>query len=487
MSKLFGIKSYIAPLLICFLFFFGYVVLSFVRHDNYQSFGYDLGINDQVVWRYAHFQNPITTIDPYPNQTKFAEHVEIVYALISPAYWIWDSRKMLLLLEPLFFCSSGLAVYLLAKKKRINFWVRLAFIIGYLGFYGVQNAIWSDVHSASFAASFVMWFVYFLEEKKKWFSILFFFLAITAKENIGLLTFLIAGVYWVKNKKAKLPYFFMSVSVIYVAFIFYIFFPYIMHVKYLYQNNGGIFSNLFHLQSFVDTTEKRQVIFYSLLSFGFLPLLSPLYLIPIIGDLFTYFVIASQLPGAQGFFGQYRITLSPLLIWASIISVGRYKWLNKWYIAVYLLLFTAFAQYSLHLPFSYLTKQSFWYQPPTVSDINYIRTNYIKPSDSLVAQNNIVSHLSHRDKIYSLYPEKRNFNKNSPCGQTSCDWFRWYDSPEYLFVDTSSDWDIRHLLTDRVNFISGLKNLEKAKVITKYKEVGYAILYKVNENPDNYK
>jgi len=484
------IKSHLhilTPIVICLLFLLAYTVLSFVRHDNYQSFGYDLGINDQVVWRYAHFQNPVTTIDPYPNKTKFAEHVELIYPLLAPSYWIWDSRKMLLFLEPLFFCASGIAVYLLARKKKLNQFVSLALLVSYLGFYGVQNALWDDVHSASFAAAFLMWFIYFLETKKQKLSILFFFLAITAKENIGLLTFLISGAYWIRQRATRLPIFFMAVSIAYVAFIFYVFFPHIMHMKYLYQNSGGIFSNITHLSSFIDTDEKRQVILYSLLSFGFLPLLSPWFLIPAIGDLFIYFVVASQLPGAQGFYGQYRITLTPLLMWATIISIGKFKRLNKWYIAVYLIACTMFVQYALHLPLSYLTKQSFWQQPAAVKDINTLRSKYIKPTNSIVAQNNIVSHLSHRDKIYTLYPEKKSFATHSPCGQTTCDWFRWYDHPEYLFVDTSTDWDARHLLIDRPLFIAGLKNLEKAKVVTKYKEIGNAVLYKVNKNPDEYK
>ena len=54
------------PYIICFLFFVAYATLSIVRHNHYQSFGYDLGINDQLVWKYSTLQWPITTIDPFP-------------------------------------------------------------------------------------------------------------------------------------------------------------------------------------------------------------------------------------------------------------------------------------------------------------------------------------------------------------------------------------------------------------------------------------
>lgn len=188
------------PYIICIVFFIAYAALSLVRHNNYQSFGFDLGINDQAVWRYSKFQAPLTTIDPFPNKTKLYAHVELIYAIIAPFYWILNSEKMLLILEPAFVCAGAVAVYLLAKKKKLKELPSLGILVGYLGFYGVQNAIYFDVHSASFAAAFLAWFLYFLNSKKVWQTVLFFFLAITAKENISFITLAIALVYFLKRR-----------------------------------------------------------------------------------------------------------------------------------------------------------------------------------------------------------------------------------------------------------------------------------------------
>jgi len=122
-----------------------------------------------------------------------------------------------------------------------------------------------------------MWFIYFLETKKKETISLFFFLAITSKEKHRLATFLISFYIFVKER-SKLSIFFMVMSITYVSFIFFLFFPHIIGVEYLYANKEGLFSNINPL-SFFDTAEKRQVILYSLLTFGFLPLLAPLYLL----------------------------------------------------------------------------------------------------------------------------------------------------------------------------------------------------------------
>lgn len=475
----------IIPYAICLLFFAAFTILSFVRHDNYQSFGYDLGINDQVVWRYAHFQLPIATISPFPDKIKLVQHVELVYALISPFYWIWESRKMLLLLEPAFVCTGAFAMYLLARKRNLSRLVSNVLIVSFLGFYGVQNAIWVDVHSISFGAAFIAWFVYFLDKDRTKLSILFFFLAITAKENIALITLLISCVYF-PRRRSKLLLFFIFGSIAYLLFIFKVYFPDIIHMDYLYQNRAGLLSNLNPL-SLIDTQEKRQAILYSFLSFGFLPLLTPVALIVVLGHFTTYFMLASDLSGAQGIYGQYGIMLAPIMTWTTILTIQRLpRFFNKYLITIILLGSTLFAQYSLHLPLSYLTKQWFWKQPDAAKTITNIRDTVLPADASVVAQNNIVPHISHRDKIYSLYPEKRMFLKNSPCGQPSCNWFRWYDHPEFLFVDTASDWDARHLLTDRPLFIDGLSNLEKAHIVTVYKRLGTTALYKVNKNPDDY-
>ena len=465
---------------VCLVFFVAYSLLSVVRHNNYQSFGYDLGINDQVIWRYSTFQPPLTTSDPFPYHTKLVAHVELIYVLISPTYWIWSDARMLLLVEVAFLCASGIAVFLLARRKKIHGLISLALLISYLGFYGIQNAVWFDVHSASFAAAFLMWFIYFLDSKKIRLAAVFLILAVTAKENIGLLTFLISFAYFM-HRRDRFLLLFMAISTLYLLFIYLVYFPHIVDQRYLYQNSGGLLSNLNPL-SYIDSPDKRQAILYSFASFGFVPLLAPLYLLPVAGDLGTYFVLASELEASHGLFMHYRVTLAPLLVLATIAAVSRFRKLNTPLIALYFLFCTAFVQYTLHLPLSYLTKSWFWTEPSGVKHINAIKREL--PSDaSVVAQNNILPHLSHRDKIYTLYPEKKKFSTNSPCAASECDWFRWDGSPRFLIIDTSPEWDARHYLTDREKFTGGLENLEKTGTIKPIKTVGTAVVYEVLQNP----
>ncbi len=475
-------KVTLLALFICTIFFVAYSALSAVRHLNYQSFGFDLGINDQVVWKYSQFQLPITTVDHVPFIPKYYVHIELIYLLISPFYWIWEKARMLLILQAGFVCFSGMAIFFLAKHYKLHILLQFALLFTYLMFYGVQNALWFDAHSSPFGAAFVACFIYFLISNRTKWTVFFFLLAITAKENIPQVTFLITFVYFLVTRN-KLAAYLCIASLLYLVIIFSVYFPYIAG-GYRFQSSGGLFSNLDPSLMF-NTTEKQQVYFYTFLTYGFLPFLNPLYLIPVFGNLASYFILGSNVSTAQGLFLQYRIGLAPLMSWALIETIAKFKWLNNKYVALYLILCTLGVQYILHLPLSYLTKETFWTQPKSVINITQLIQN-IPPTSSVVSQNNITPHLTHRDIIFTLYPIKKDFHSHSPCGQITCDWFRWESTPTYLMIDTSEDWDIRHLLADRKDYIQGLKNLEKAGVIEKYKQIGNAVLYKVKVNPDLY-
>ena len=477
---LFFIKI-VLPYSICLIFFIAYSTLSIVRHNSYQSFGYDLGINDHITWEYSQFHAPTTTIDHVPFTSKLDVHVEIIYILLAPFYWIWSDARILLLLQAFIVCFSSIAIYLLAKTYKLPEWSSLALLLVYLLFYGVQNALWFDVHSAPFGAAFLGWFIYFLVKKDKTWSIVFFLLAITAKENIAGITFLVSLIYFIATRQKSALYF-AGASLLYLAFVFGVYFPQFVDGGYRFANEEGLFSRL-DPSLMYDTADKQKVYFYSFLSFGFLPFLSPLYLIPVLGNLASYFILGSNVSTAQGLFLQYRIGLTPLLAWGTIVSMSRYKILQTKYVGLYLVLCAFLVQYMLHLPLSYLAKSWFWESPSEVADINKVIT-FIPKNAAVVSQNNITPHVSQRYYIFTLYPEKKSFQANSPCDDMSCDWFRWSGNPEYLIANPSSIWDTRHLLTDPDSFQKGLVNMEQAGVIKKYKQVNSAVLYEVLKNPN---
>lgn len=464
--------------IISFIFFLAYSTLSVFRHLHYGSFGYDLGIADQIVWNYSRLKPAISTIDHVTFINELFVHLEFVYMFLAPFYWIYESALMLIVLQVLFVTSSGIPIFLLARKHKLNIFLSYLLLISYLMFYGIQNALWFDVHSAAFGASFLAWFIYFLDQKHFRLSITFFILTLLCKENFALILGLVSFVYFVLRRDRKILIF-MALAVIYLLAVFFIYFPNFVPDGYRFQSKEGLLTGI-SLTDFANTKEKQEVIFYTFVWTGFLSILNPLFLLPILGNLASYFIFAREVSTTQGLYLQYRIELAPLLFLATIYGISRFKKLNKAWVGMYLLICALAMQYFLHLPLSYLAKKWFWQELPSVKNVNSIIKS-IPDNYSIITQNNIVPHLSQREKILVLWGEKKDFKKNSPCGDVNCNWFSGLKEADYLLADTSGDWDVRHLLVDRANFIDGLKNLENSKVVRLIAEQGSSKLYKIDK------
>lgn len=475
-------KAYGLLIFIMLFFFFAFTTLLFIKHDHYLT-GYDIAVVDQAIWKYSQFKPPISTNHAYAFTSILDDHVELVWLLIAPFYWIFSDIKTLIVLQNLVIISSAIPLYLLMKKSKLNTFLSLALITSFFLFYGTQNAIWADVHSLVFGIGFLTWYIYFLEKdyKKIYLRIIFLLLTIICKEDLALLTGVVSGVYFIFTRKRTLLIDIL-ISVAYTGIIFGIYFPHFVKGGYRFQNPHGLLSDI-DIRNFYNTDEKRQVIFYGIASYGFLPLFQPLFLLPAIADLGKYFVLGNaSVTSAQGLFMHYRVSLALLLILPTIKTLARFKFLNKWYIGVYVLLCSLSMQYYLHLPLSYLVKSWFWTKPQSATTLNEITRN-ISSNSSVVSQVNVLPHISHRDNTFILWPDTKNFETNSPCEKPSCPWFRWVGNPTYLIVDTSTDWDERYWLTTRENFINGLENLEKVNIIKKQKQSGTTTLYIVEKNP----
>lgn len=461
---------------ICGLFFIAYTTLSLVRHQHFGSFGFDLGISDQIVWKYSQFKAPITTLLAYAYTSAITDHFDLIYIVLAPFYWVYSSPITLLVLQSALICLSGLPIYWLAKKKNLHTLLCYAVLFGYLAFYGIQHALWFDVHTNVFGAAFLPWFLYAVDQKKYRLAILPFTLAILSKEDIGILTGFISVVFVItrRNRAALL---FAAVSFLYVAAVLFVYFPYATPDGYRYAGEDGLLGQL-SVTSLWNSPDKRAVYWYTFGAFGFLPLLAPVYILPLLGDLAKFFVFAENLPATHGLYMHYRVTLAVLSVWPTIIVLSRIRILNNRLIALYIVTCTAIVQYTLHLPLSYLTKQWFWTAPASSQSI---RTMFASiPSDAPIAvQNNLLPHLSRRDEIFTLWYTKREFKDANVCGQPVCDWLRWSGNPAYVLVDTSSEWDIRHYLADRQAFVSALQNLETTGVLELYKQEKTTVLYKV--------
>jgi uncharacterized membrane protein len=146
-------------LLLCAAFFVLYAAMTVIRHERYESHGYDLGIFDQAIWHYSRFEAPGSTIRGFPD--LLGDHFHPILVLAAPFLWIWDDVRVLLLLQVGLFVAASVPIYLLARE-RFGQIAGLLWAAAFLVFWGVQSAIDFDFHEVAFAIpliSFGLWLI----------------------------------------------------------------------------------------------------------------------------------------------------------------------------------------------------------------------------------------------------------------------------------------------------------------------------------------
>ncbi|GAA1399046.1 DUF2079 domain-containing protein [Luteococcus peritonei] len=127
-----------------------YAFYSLTRYPQFLSAGYDLGIFDQAVRRYSHFESPLVPLkgDHY---NLLGDHFHPILAVLAPLYWIWDDPRTLVIAQAALVASSiPVVASFLARhlgRGRI-FW---ALLVGYALSWPLQRLVDFDFHEICFA------------------------------------------------------------------------------------------------------------------------------------------------------------------------------------------------------------------------------------------------------------------------------------------------------------------------------------------------
>jgi len=159
--------------------------LSFVNHYNFRTYGWDLGINQNAIFDYAHLRwNDCMIMQP-SFKNVLADHFSLYPLIISPLYWIFGSYTMLIF-QWAAILFGGLGVFrfvdFISKNKNL---ATLA-VVHFFCIWGIYSALSFDYHDNVVGAMFVPWFLYYYKKKDLGKAVLFFILLLISKENIAL-------------------------------------------------------------------------------------------------------------------------------------------------------------------------------------------------------------------------------------------------------------------------------------------------------------
>lgn len=199
-------KNYIYKILLSisilsFIIIFSH--LSIKRYRTLNSYYYDLGIMNQVVYNTAHGRFlEMTNQDLKKNVSRLAIHFDPILAIFAPFYKIYEGPEVLLIGQVIILGLGALAVFLISQKILKKQLISFIFALTYLLYFSIQRAVLFDFHSVTLATTFFLFALYFnLVKKNNWYYV-FIFLSLMTKEHVGLVVFFL-GTYLLFIKKEK--------------------------------------------------------------------------------------------------------------------------------------------------------------------------------------------------------------------------------------------------------------------------------------------
>lgn len=439
-----------------------YSTLSIVRHMNFQSGGFDLGLYDQAVWRFAHFLEPYNTVK---ERMLFGDHLVLTLPFFGILFYMWEDVRMLLIAQAVIISFSAIPIYSIAKKRLSTDTGALCIAVVYSLFYGIQYGVYFDFHPVIIGVALISWLAYFWETGKTKLFWVTFCLTLITQENMGLAAFCLAALFIFRKGFRRRAVFVGLFGIGYslaASKIIAGFSP--VGFQYWPQFPGSMTEAVTRL---FDSPEKQQVWLYSYASFAFLPIFSPGALIAVLIDLSQYFVTGAEFSRMWSPFMHHRAILAPFLALGTIDVIGYLK-TKKTYAAIGVLIVALGVQYFFHLPLNKLTKTEYWKQESWMTDTRKMLA-LVPKNVSIAAQQNLVPHLSHRIEIYVAWPRERDSGWRMEFG----------GKPEYLVVDTRPGQWLTQILETNEHWIAALENMEKSGEIHLEKQVGDMKLYKI--------
>lgn len=441
----------------CILFTIAGILVSLNRFWQYEVFYFDFGIYDQAIWNVSRFSPPIIEHHIVGGKWIFADHFNPSLFLLSPFYWLSTKNETLLVVQAVVVGLSGVVLYRIGKHLLKNRLFALGILICYLLFLGLQNAVISDLHDLTIMTLPLMLTFWAIIHKKVWLYFLFLFITLGFKESTFLLGAGIGiSIFFLRKEWFKIGLVTIALSLIWGYISIKVIIPSFSNGIYAYSPvlSSNIFENIY---SFVDHPFKQRTLFYSFLSFGFLPLLAPEFWFLLLQDYGIRFV-GNSCCSRWDLGLHYNAPSAVLLGIGSIFALARLqriKFIHKFLpILIMLIIGNAIFLYRfiLHGPLALAYNPAFYAH---TKDFVFLDNLVAKiPSNvSVMTQNNLASHFTHQ-KVFLLRDDYGNYK------------------PEYIVVDLRKD--------QNANNFYGTKNISVIMELLR-KDPKYELIYKTKE------
>lgn len=421
-------------LIFSFILFFG--SLSFLRHDNFRSRRLDLGNMDQTVWNVWH-GNGFTLTDPNGilQQSRLAVHADFLLIFLAPLYGLWSDPKMLLLVQVLVAAAGAIPVYFIAYDVLASRKLGLLFSFLYLWYPPLGRILLHDFHAVALSTTFLLYAFWFIEKKKYVLFLIFALFAAIGKEQAWI-TIAMLGIYlafWKKQYGIGISTAALSLSMFF--YLFWIAIPSVtvsnQHFALSYLSQYGHTLNevliyiITHPLEIMGTMLQSDKLYYYIqlfAPFGFLSLLSPLYLIFALEGFVINTLSSNALMRSIDY--QYTSLMTPFIAVSAIYGFSRLQnyyskehsinrnSIDNGFVGIFILVFLFSNYFWGEFPVG--KSQWFWHFITPVSERQRMKTisESIDSKYSVSVTNNIGAHFTQREFVYNfpLYFDKSDYS-----------------------------------------------------------------------------
>ncbi len=340
--------------------------LSIKRYRTLNSYYYDLGIMNQVVYNTSRGRFlEMTNQDLKKNVSRLAIHFDPILATFAPFYKFYEGPEVLLIGQVIILGLGALAVFLISQKILKKNPISFIFALTYLFYFAIQRTVLFDFHAVTLATTFFLFALYFnLVKKNSWYYV-FIFLSLMTKEHVGLVVFFLGAYLFFVKKEKKTGIITAILGIIFFFATVYFIIPYFRGSEHF---AAGYFTDI---KSRLPTILKNGFS-YMIFLIGplFYALFSPLTLLISLPE--WAINILSINSNQRSIYFHYNSIIVAFLFYSLILGYKNFGKIikNKIIKSIFFLFFIAVNIYSVYLynPLPYFVKQP----------VNYINIDKIK-------------------------------------------------------------------------------------------------------------
>jgi len=385
-----------------------YCTVGFVMHARFKTFMFDLGYRDQILWQMSQLRLPRSSVLPLLRVPRFS------YVLYVPCYWLTKDVRVYHFLEALTIVFASFPILLLAKRHLKSVTLALSIAFSFVFFGGIQTALDFPGHTDILLTAFLAWALFFMLEKKWRFFFIAAFLCLLCKENASIYLIFLGSFVMFFLKEVRIGFWTVALGAFWLfffvsSFISSRFGGYPFFAQYPIFEKGFL---QFVKQLFYPLV-KLETLIWLFSCFSFLPILSPKILFLSVPMFLERFLSSKEIMWQKVYY--WSATSAPVLAVAAIFGVERiFERFKKRFSKKALTLFFSFVFFLSPILITFYTPTplirlflpSFFRLP---SYFSYTReaVSLIPSSASVLTQESIFPHLSHRDSIFPLLSGKK--------------------------------------------------------------------------------